>query len=102
MDIGNTIKELNKVINSLDLISYLKSVNIITETSLTASNNLGVDGNVIALVFKINKYKDTQKLRDLIRREMIHSDKLMGEINTINWVSTAYDTSHIFICHLVI
>lgn len=101
MDVGNTIKELNEVINSLDLISYLKSVNIITETSLKASDNLGVDGDTIALVFKLNKYKDTPKLRELLRREMIHSDKLLGLINTINWVATEYDTSHVFICHIV-
>jgi hypothetical protein len=101
MDVGNTIKELNEVINSIDLISYLKSINIITETSLKASDNLGVDGDTIALVFKLNKYKDTPKLRELLRREMINSTKLSEFINTINWISTEYDSSHVFVCHIV-
>ena len=101
MAVENTVKELNEVINNLDLISYLKSVNIITQISLKASDNLGVDGNVIALAFKLNKYKDTPKLRELLRREMVHSDKLSEVINTINWVATDYDTSHMFVCHIV-
>lgn len=101
MTVEDTVKKLNNVINNIDLISYLKSVNIITETSLKASNNLDVDDNVVALAFKLNKYKDTPKLRELLRKELIKSNKLSEVINTINWVSTEYDTSHVFVCHIV-
>lgn len=101
MTVEDTVKKINNIINDIDLISYLKSVNIITETSLKASNNLGVDDNVVALAFKLNKYKDTPKLRELLRRELIHSNKLSEVINTINWVAIDYDISHVFVCHIV-
>lgn len=101
MTVEDTLKKLNDVINNIDIISYLKSVNIITETSLMASNNLDVDGNVVALAFKLNKYKDTPKLRELLRKELIKSNKLSEVINTINWIATDYDTSHVFVCHII-
>lgn len=101
MNVGNTIKELNEVIGNLLLIRHFRNTKTIKSMTLTAMSNLGVDGNVISLVFILNENRDEPILRELLKRELVHSDKLMSMIHTIDWKQINYDSSHMFICHIV-
>lgn len=101
MSVEYIVKELNQVINGLDLIDYLKSIYTIKKLNLKATSNLDVDGNVITLELVLNKNTDTPKLRELLRKELINSYKLSGIITTINWVDTEYSIEHKFICDIV-
>ena len=99
-------KLIDKIIDTIlknKLIHWLRDTSIITNYSYTASNYVASEYNNISLVFKINKNKDSDELRYLIKDALIRDLSLHEQVYEVNCNNSLHENDkHVMIINIIV
>ena len=89
-----TIKETIDAVIYDKLISWLMKVNIIKSYAYNATNSGEDCSNTINIVFDINRQKDSDELRELIKESLLHNYKVCEIVTSCKVMDIKKNTEH--------
>ena len=92
MDI--TIKETIDAVIYDKLISWLMKVNIIKSYAYNATNSGNDCNNTLDIVFDINRQRDSDELRELIKDSLLHNFKICELVTSCKMMDPKKNTEH--------